>query len=107
MKFVLLSLVLLSCHGVMTVEKQKSSCIPKIVVSTALVSNTASFGWVGKGSNFYNVSEAVKGYMIQVKKCDVDVSTYFCDKAGLPHYIDLVKYENYLIDSVVYNLQIK
>jgi len=108
-------LVLLSCKlsvgpdesQAPTEIKQKSPYIQKpmdgekLIVSTCMVTNTGLYGYLGKGSALFDYSNCVRGYRIQVFNNDELVSTSYCPQHELQKYLEIIKYEMSIKDSVI------
>jgi flagellar basal body-associated protein FliL len=71
-----------------------------ITISTAIISN--SYGeWVGKGDIRFEVDESIMGYKVESKLGDHVLCKVYCDKENLDHYIDLVKHDSAIRDSII------
>jgi len=77
--------------------------VEKIVILPAMVTDGGSFGYVSKGSILFDYSNCQKGYIIQVKLGDRVVSTSICPKYQLQKYLDIIKYEMSVKDTVGLN----
>jgi hypothetical protein len=88
-------------------EIKNIPCPAKIVVKTAMVSWTYSYGWTTKGSVLFDINSSREGYIVYVKECDNIMSTSICIETELPLIISRIKYEYSKPDSVVYTFPTK
>jgi hypothetical protein len=77
-----------------------------VVVSTALISYDDAFGWMGRGSMFFNPNNCVQGYLVQIKNRSDIITSSYCAKESLNACIETLKYEISIKDSIVYTYKI-
>lgn len=79
----------------------RNPCSNTIVIKKSIVSY-GGYGWCTRGSIFFDLPNAVNGYVIYAEDCSGNIiSTTVCSQNELQKYIDMVKYEILSKDSVV------
>ncbi len=106
LKVKLVDTIIVNDTVIVPAEVKNIKCNTDIVVNSCMVTQTNYYGYLPKGSALFDYSNCEKGFIIQVKTCGKIISTSYCPKRELKKYIDRIKYEMSIKDSIVFTIPI-